>query len=116
MGDNYSSAFSDLGEIKVAVDQVFVTDFIHSLEEAEEVGEVAVDTETSSLNPHLAELVGVSLSTKIGKACYIPVGHNSKKSIDRDLVLTKKNTMYSKFGDTFFYVILFKRNTLLSIN
>jgi|TARA_B100000214_G_C23925210_1_gene607986 molybdopterin synthase sulfur carrier subunit len=37
MGDNYSSAFSDLGEIKVAVDQVFVTDFSHSLEEAEEV-------------------------------------------------------------------------------
>ena len=37
IGDNYSSAFSDLGEIKVAVDQVFVTDFSHSLEEAEEV-------------------------------------------------------------------------------
>ena len=37
MGDNYSSAFSDLGEIKVAVDQVFVTDFSYSLEEAEEV-------------------------------------------------------------------------------
>ena len=37
MGDNYSSVFSDLGEIKVAVDQVFVTDFSHSLEEAEEV-------------------------------------------------------------------------------
>ena len=37
MGDNYSSAFIDLGEIKVAVDQVFVTDFSHSLEEAEEV-------------------------------------------------------------------------------
>ena len=37
MGDNYSSAFSDLGEIKVAVDQVFVTDFSHSLKEAEEV-------------------------------------------------------------------------------
>ena len=25
---------------------------------------------------------------------------------DRDLVLTKKKTMYSKYGDTFFYVIL----------
>ena len=37
MGDNYSSAFSDLGEIKVAVDQVFVTDFSHSLEDSEEV-------------------------------------------------------------------------------
>ncbi len=59
------------------------------IKEAEELGEVAVDTETSSLNPHLTDLVGVSLSTKIGKACYIPIGHNSNKCIDKDLVLKK---------------------------
>jgi len=57
--------------------------------EAEEIGEVAVDTETNSLDPHLADLVGVSLSSKIGKACYIPIGHNSKKCIDKDIVLKK---------------------------
>jgi len=57
--------------------------------EAEENGEVAVDTETSSLDPHQADLVGVSLSYKIGKACYIPIGHNSKKCINKDLVLKK---------------------------
>ena len=57
--------------------------------EAEETGEVAVDTETSSLDPHQADLVGISLSHKIGKACYIPVGHNSEKCIDKDLVLKK---------------------------
>jgi len=57
--------------------------------EAEENGEVAVDTETSSLDPHQADLVGVSLSSKIGKACYIPIGHNSKKCINKDLVLKK---------------------------
>ena len=38
------------------------------IKEAEEVGEVAVDTETSSLDPHQADLIGVSLSSKIGKA------------------------------------------------
>ncbi len=59
------------------------------IKEAEEIGEVAVDTETNSLDPHLADLVGVSLSSKIGKACYIPIGHNSKKCIDRDIVLKK---------------------------
>ncbi len=57
--------------------------------EAEETGEVAVDTETSSLDPHQADLVGISLSHKIGKACYIPIGHNSKKCINKDLVLKK---------------------------
>ena len=57
--------------------------------EAEELGEVAVDTETNSLDPHQADLVGVSLSSKIGKACYIPIGHKSNKCIEKDLVLKK---------------------------
>lgn len=42
---------------------------------AYERGEVAVDTETTSLNEMVAELVGVSLATAPGKACYIPLGH-----------------------------------------
>ena len=49
------------------------------IKEAEEAGEVAVDTETSSLDPHQADLIGVSLCSKIGKACYIPIGHKSIK-------------------------------------
>ncbi len=38
-------------------------------------GIVALDTETTSLNAMRAELVGVSLATEAGRACYIPVGH-----------------------------------------
>jgi len=38
-------------------------------------GVVAVDTETDALDSTVARLVGVSLSTGPGKACYIPVGH-----------------------------------------
>ncbi len=57
--------------------------------EAEEIGEVAVDTETSSLDPHQADLVGISLCSKIGKACYIPIGHDSNKCIDKDIVIRK---------------------------
>ena len=59
------------------------------IKEAEEAGEVAVDTETNSLDPHQASLVGISLSTKIGKACYIPIGHKSNKCLDKELVLKK---------------------------
>ncbi|ALC10639.1 DNA polymerase I [Sphingopyxis sp. 113P3] len=36
---------------------------------------VAVDTETASLDSVTGTLVGVSLSTGPGKACYIPLGH-----------------------------------------
>lgn len=43
--------------------------------EAREVGHVAVDTETTSLDAMQAELVGVSLATRPGHACYIPLAH-----------------------------------------
>ncbi|WP_321500340.1 DNA polymerase I [Breoghania sp.] len=43
--------------------------------DAFETGHVAVDTETTSLDPMQAELCGVSLATAPGKACYIPLGH-----------------------------------------
>ena len=45
------------------------------IERAAEAGIVAVDTETTSLDAMRAELVGISLSTGPGEACYIPVGH-----------------------------------------
>jgi DNA polymerase-1 len=59
------------------------------INEAEEIGEIAIDTETDSLDPHQANLVGISLSTKIGKACYIPVGHKSKRCLNKKDVLKK---------------------------
>ena len=40
-----------------------------------ERGWVAIDTETTSLDEMVAELVGVCLSVEPGSACYIPVGH-----------------------------------------
>ncbi len=38
-------------------------------------GRIAVDTETDSKDPVRARLVGVSLATAPGKACYIPLAH-----------------------------------------
>ena len=63
------------------------------IEEAEENGELAIDTETSSLDAHQADLIGVSLSTKIGKACYIPIGHNSGACIKKEIVIKKLKTL-----------------------
>ncbi|WP_411819066.1 DNA polymerase I [Hyphococcus formosus] len=38
-------------------------------------GVIAVDTETNSLNAMRASLVGISMATQPGQACYIPLGH-----------------------------------------
>lgn len=43
--------------------------------EARAHGVVAVDTETSALDSMSADLVGVSLATAPGRACYIPLAH-----------------------------------------
>jgi DNA polymerase I len=47
-----------------------------------DVGFVAVDTETTSLNEMQAELVGISLSVKAGEACYIPLTHKANAADD----------------------------------
>ncbi len=45
------------------------------LAKAAELGVVAVDTETTSLDAMQCELCGVSLSVAPNEACYIPLGH-----------------------------------------
>ncbi|MDH7789997.1 DNA polymerase I [Ochrobactrum sp. AN78] len=47
------------------------------LAEAVETGLVAFDTETNSLDPMQAELIGFSLALAPGKAAYIPLQHKS---------------------------------------
>ena len=91
------------------------------VKEAEELGEVAVDTETNSLDPHQAELVGISLSPKIGKACYIPIGHKSSKCIKKDIVIKKlkkllEDPSVKKIGQNikFDFIVFFKHGITLS--
>jgi len=50
---------------------------------------IAIDTETSSLNPLEANLVGVSFSYAPNKACYIPLAHKNIKGLKKDFVLKK---------------------------
>ena len=85
------------------------------IKDAENIGEVAVDTETSSLNPHQANLIGISLCSKIGKACYVPIAHKSKKNIDKNIVLKKLKTLLEdpsikKIGQNikFDFIVLYK--------
>lgn len=52
----------------------------------------AIDTETTSLNYMIADLVGVSVAVEPGHAAYIPVGHDylgAPQQLDRGLVLKK---------------------------
>lgn len=49
------------------------------LTKLQQVEKVAVDTETDSLDPMLAKLVGISFALENGEACYIPLGHTQRK-------------------------------------
>ena len=57
------------------------------LSEIKETGIVAFDTETNSLNATQASLVGISLATSDGRACYIPLRH---KCLSQSNLLTRK--------------------------
>ena len=52
---------------------------------ARDRGYIAVDTETTSLDAMVADLVGVSLAFAPGKACYIPLAHKDAEEISGDL-------------------------------
>ena len=58
------------------------------MKQSEEIGEFAIDTETTSLDPHTAKLVGISISNRIGNACYIPLNHVSGNNLDEKKVLS----------------------------
>ncbi len=76
---------------------------------------IAVDTETSSLNPQEAELIGVSVSYDPNIAFYIPVGHKNLDSLTVDLVIRKlkpilEDTSIKKVGQNIKYdYIIFKK-------
>ena len=86
------------------------------IREAEESGELAIDTETSSLDAHQADLIGISLSTKIGKACYIPIGHKSGDCLKKINVVKKlkpllEDKSVKKIGQNikFDFIVLYKQ-------
>ena len=88
---------------------------------AHEIGEIAIDTETSSLNLNEADLVGISLCSKIGRAFYIPIGHKTGKCLKKDLVIKKlkpilEDRSVKKIGQNikFDFIILFKNGITMN--
>ena len=77
---------------------------------------IAVDTETSSLNPQEADLVGVSVCYADNEAFYIPVGHKERTELKKDVVLNKlkpilEDPSIKKVGQNIKYdFIIFKNN------
>jgi len=79
---------------------------------------IAVDTETSSLNPLEADLVGVSFSYAPNKACYIPLAHKNVQGLKKETVLKKikpilEDQSIKKVGQNIKYdLIVFKQNNI----
>jgi len=77
---------------------------------------IAVDTETSSLNPLEANLVGISFSYAPNEAFYIPVAHKNIKGLKKEIVLKKiksilEDPSIKKVGQNMKYdYIIFKNN------
>lgn len=64
------------------------------LDEARDKGLLCVDTETTSLTPACAKLVGVSLSIVPERAAYIPVGH----TVEADLLGDNGNAKHKQLA------------------
>ncbi len=61
--DNSYTLITDIKTLKTWIDDAYETGFL------------AIDTETTSLTPAIAKLVGISICSTIGKAAYIPLTH-----------------------------------------
>ena len=90
--------------------------FDELLKQLNERSIVAVDTETSSLNPQEADLVGISVCYEPNEAFYIPVGHKETTKLKKDFVLKKlkpilEDASIKKVGQNIKYdLIIFKNH------
>ena len=103
----------------------------HWIASATAQGFVCIDTETDSLDAMQANIVGVSLATAPGKACYIPLAHQGagdglfgrgliEGQIPRDIALQKlkplfENASVLKIGQNLKYDMLLLSNYNISV-
>ena len=67
-------------------------DFDCLLETLKEAKRICLDTETTSLDPTRADLVGISFAVRAGEAWYLPLGHRylgAPEQLDRQMVLER---------------------------
>jgi len=79
---------------------------------------ISFDTETTSLNPLEANLVGISFSYAANKACYIPIAHKNIKGLKKETILKKikpilEDPSIKKVGQNIKYdFIILKKNNI----
>ena len=81
------AALSAKGEYEAITTQAQLDALIVALQASDEF---AFDSETDSLDPMMANLVGLSFATDTGRAVYIPLGHDypgAPAQLDREAVL-----------------------------
>jgi DNA polymerase I len=79
-----AASAAPVGKIDVDYDTVFTWEqFDAWLAKIEAAELTALDTETTSLDSFAAQIVGISLSIKVGEACYIPLGHTAPGVADQ---------------------------------
>ena len=82
---------------------------------------IAVDTETSSLNPLEAKLIGISLCYKEGISYYVSMAHNSGKNVSLEKSLKKlkiilEDKSIKKIGQNIKYDIMVLKKYGIQIN
>ncbi len=82
---------------------------------------ISIDTETSSLNPLEADLVGISICYTPNEAFYIPLAHKNFKSLNKKLVLKKiqpilEDPSIKKIGQNIKYDFIVLKNNGIKIN
>ena len=86
------------GEYTAVTEPAQLEALVAQLEQADEF---AFDTETDSLDPMRANLVGLSFATEPGKAVYIPVGHDypgAPLQLGREAVLAALAPVFADAG------------------
>ena len=87
-----------VGEYRCITEQA---DFDALLEQLKNAALVCFDTETTSLDPLQAAVVGLSFATEPDKAAYIPLGHDypgAPRQLDRDSVLAALKPVFEDEG------------------
>ena len=91
------------------------------IKELNEKSVIAVDTETTSLNPQEAKLVGISISYAANKAYYIPLGHKDVKCLKKEFVLKRlkmilEDPSIKKVGQNIKYDFIIFENNGIKLN
>ena len=118
--DNKQSSSQNEPKIKINNKKYFLikskNEFSDLINIIKDVNEFSIDTETSSLDPHQADLIGISISPKIGEAYYIPLNHKNynnlnEKNVLKDLQNILEDKSIKKIGQNikFDYIIFYHR-------